>query len=897
MIKGKSFFILVVIGFAEAISAQSLTDVYNGCRGVNFNSNWKFNRGDVTGAQGIGFNDASWRSLNLPHDWSIELAYNQGSVSGSGGGYLDGGIGWYRKSFTLPQDISGKKVFIEFDGVYMNSQVYINGTSLGTRPYGYSTFEYDLTPYLNSGATANVLAVQVNNNQPNSRWYSGSGIYRNVWLTILNPVHVANCGVAVSTPAVSSASATVAVSTLVQNQLASAASVSVATVIVDAGGTVVASNTTAAATINAGSSSTLSQSLAVSSPHLWSLTSPYRYRVRAIVSTGVSPVDTFEAPLGIRTIRFDANTGFYLNNQSLKILGVCQHHDFGAMGAVVNRSITERQLRLLKTMGCNAIRTSHNPPAPEFLDMCDTMGMMVMEEAFDCWETGKTANDYHLYFNQWAQTDMQDMVRRDRNHPCVIMWSIGNEINNPTVATATNLRTWVRMEDTTRPVAWSCNTMTNTVSNQVANVLDLAGYNYGTSLYTAHHSTYPTRRIFGSETSAARRSRGIYVFPPTTVFGNLNPDLGSCYDNSNNSFSPISAEPDWKEHNSRAYVAGEFIWTGFDYLGENDWPTISNNDGIIDRCGFQKDIYYFFKSQWTTAPMVHILPHWNWNAGDYYLTATNGVNIDSSAISGVYSVPVWVYTNCDSVELFLNNVSHGVQRFQSGGALHLAWTVPFAAGTLKAVGRRGGTVAATDSVRTAGTPARVVLTPDKNTMKADGEGLAFITADITDANGVLCPRAGNSVSFSITGPGTIIGVDNGNSLDHSAYKSNVRQAFNGKCMAIVQSGTTSGQITVTATSGSITPGTVGITTGLSTGVFTTGSAGEKPTEIPHEWVTIATSGRFMLPKGITLPVSIAVYSISGRLLCCNVVKTRSVAMNRNLRLIKDAYIVKVNALR
>jgi beta-galactosidase len=381
------------------------------------------------------------------------------------------------------------------------------------------------------------------------------------------------------------------------------------------------------------------------------------------------------------------------------------------------------------------------------------------------------------------------------------------------------------------------------------------------------------------------------VFPPTTVFGNLVPDLGSCYDNSNNSFSPISAEPDWKEHNSRAYVAGEFIWTGFDYLGENDWPTISNNDGMIDRCGFPKDIYYFYQSQWTSAPVVHILPHWNWNAGDNYLTAPGGVNIDSSAISGVYSVPVWVYTNCDSVELFLNNVSRGVQRFQSGGALHLAWTVPFAAGTLRAVGRRGGIVAATDSVRTAGTAARIVLTPDKNSMQADQEGLAFFVADITDANGVLCPRAGNPVSFSITGPGTIVGVDNGNSLDHSAYKTNVRQAFNGKCMAIVQMGSTAGAITVTASSGGLTSGAATITATTQTVKTGPGSPVTRTApECPSVRMKIMNGNSFALPGEA---VSLAVYDITGRFLRKDVARTRIVNIKKDFRLPDGVYILEI----
>jgi beta-galactosidase len=895
---GNVFLILLTLASAAVLNAQSVSDVYNGHRGVNFDSGWKFNLGDVSGAQSADFSDASWRVLNLPHDWSIELPYDQNSPGTVGGGYLDGGIGWYRKSFTLPQDFAGKRVFIEFDGVYMNSSVYINGTLLGTRPYGYSTFEYELTPYLTTDGSANVIAVSVDNNQPTSRWYSGSGIYRNVWLTALNQIHFVNCGVAVSTPSVAGGSATVAVNAQVENQSAAAAAVSVITTVTDALGKVVTIGTTVGQTIKTDSAVTFSQNLALYNPVLWSVASPYRYTVTSVILSGGALVDTFRAPLGIRTTRFDPNTGFYLNGQSLKICGIAMHQDFGAMGTAINRSITVRQLSLLKSMGCNAIRTSHNPPAPEFVDLCDSMGVMVMEEAFDCWDSGKNANDYHLYFNQWGETDLRDMVRRDRNHPSVIMWSIGNEIPDATVATAQNLRTWVRLEDTTRPVTWANNLIGSTIFNQVANVLDLAGYNYGTWQYTADHAAYPKRVIFGSETVAARRSREVFVFPDSTIFGNFIPDVGSGYDNSDNDFSPITAAQDWAAHSSRAYAAGEFIWTGFDYMGECSWPSISHNTGMFDRCGFPKDIYYFYKSQWTAAPMVHILPHWNWNAGDWYDTAAAPENdatvpLDSAVIGGAFKVPVRVYTNCDSVELFLNGLSLGVQRFQADGSLHLAWTVPFIPGTLIAVGKRGGVVAASDTVRTAAAPATVALSVDRASLTADGEGLAFVTAAITDSNGVPNPRADDTVGFTITGPGAIVGVDNGNSLDHSAYKATVRQAYNGKCLAIVRVGTAAGQITVAASSGGLTSGTVGITALPPTSVLPRSPAPAKLLAAPRTMTTLVTGDRFTLPGGTAFPAQVTVYDVAGRLLWSGVVKTGTVGMSRNVRRSDAVYIVKI----
>jgi beta-galactosidase len=465
-------------------------------------------------------------------------------------------------------------------------------------------------------------------------------------------------------------------------------------------------------------------------------------------------------------------------------------------------------VEILKAMGSNAIRTAHNAPSPEFLDICNRLGMLVMDEAFDCWETGKVRYDYGRFFRDWSETDIRGQVRRDRNNPCVIMWSIGNEIYGPTVSTAENLMDWARMEDRTRPITWASNHMRSSDHQQVAAILDIAGYNYWRNgYYPDDHSAHPDRIILGSETCAARRSRETYVFPPSRNFGNLDPDIGSGYDNSFGS-GGINMETDWKAH-MPDYVAGVFPWTGFDYLGENHWPTINNNDGIIDRCGFPKDAYYFYQSQWTDAPMVHILPHWNWNEGDEYLTAPNGTNIESNVISGEFDVPVWVYSNCESVELFLNDQSLGVRESGANGDLHLEWTVPFAAGTLRAVGTRDGNIAAVDSVSTAGAPAKIVLSADRGAMKADGEDLMFITADVVDGNGVIHPRAENTIEFSIDGPGTIVGVDNGNSMDHAAYLADTRRAFGGKCLAVVRSsGTSPSKITVTAMSSGLASGSV-----------------------------------------------------------------------------------------
>jgi beta-galactosidase len=781
-------------------AAAPSTAVYNGLRGQDFNKGWKFNRGDVANAQATTFVDSSWRSLDLPHDWSIELAFNSGSASGSGGGFLDGGIGWYRKSFTLDQTSSGKRILIDFDGVYMNSQVWVNGTSLGTRPYGYSTFEYDLTPYVKFDGTANVVAVKVNNNQPNSRFYSGSGIYRNVWLVQLGPIHVPWSGVFVS-PTVSGSSATVAVATDVENSSSASASVVVTTTITSPGGGVAASNDSAATAVAAGATGTVKQSLTVASPQLWSLTSPSLYQVKVDVKVGGTIVDTYVTSMGLRTAAFNATTGFSLNGQATKIRGVNMHHDLGALGAAVNYRAIERQVQILKSMGVSAIRTAHNPPAPEFLDITDRLGMLVLDEAFDTWTQTKTANDYGLYFATWAQQDIQAMVKRDRNHPSVILWSIGNEVGGSTTATATSLKNWVLAMDTTRAVTWASNKMggphvSEGDDRNVAALLDVQGYNYAPYAgdYDADHAANPGWKIMGTETSAAVRSRGIYHTPASTITkatSQSSPDRQcSSYDNEAAGFGD-TAENSYTYDASRAFVAGSFIWAGFDYIGEptpySSYPSHSSYYGAIDTAGFPKDVYYFYKSRWTTDPMAHILPHWNWTTGT--------------------TVTVYVYNNCDSVELFLNNTSQGVKTM-TGSALHAEWSVPWASGTLRADCTRGGSVVVSDTVKTAGAAARVALSADRSMINGDGHDLVFVTGDIQDASSVFVPTAANAVAFSVSGPGQLVGVDNGNPVDTAMYKGTSRNAFSGKVLAIVRSTGAVGSIVISASSSGLTGGSV-----------------------------------------------------------------------------------------
>jgi beta-galactosidase len=787
---------------AAGTPAATQGNTYDGKRPTtqNFDADWSFHLGDVTGAQASTFDDSAWTQLDVPHDFSVSQPFSQSSASGAGGGYLDGGVGWYRKSFMLPSSAAGQRVFVQFDGVYMDSTVWLNGTQVCARPYGYISFECDLTSAAKFTG-ANVLAVRVNNQLPSSRWYSGSGIYRHVWLKTVNPVRVAYLGGYVTTPQISASSASVSVTVTVQNDGSSSQAVSVASSIRDAAGVEVANSAAVAADVSAGKTSDVTQMLTVTNPSLWSLTKPTLYSAVMTVSVGNTVVDTYTTPFGIRSFAFDPKNGFTLNGESVKFNGVCNHHDLGSLGAAVNFRAIQKRMELLKDMGVNALRTSHNPPAPELLDLADSMGFLVMDEAFDCWDQAKVKYDYARFFKQWATTDIGDMVARDRNHPSVVIWSIGNEIPNANPTTAQALMAAVKAKDSTRVVGQAF----NPYDAATAAVEDVVGINYNTGLYDSVHSGNPSWKLFASETSSAVRSRGIYKLPVTSNVLTSNDTQCSSYDNSIVSWG-ASAEQSWTNVNTRSFVAGEFIWTGFDYIGEPTpygWPAKSSYFGAIDTADFPKDIYYFYKSRWNYAgpPMVHVTPmDWtSWTAGQ--------------------SVPVFVYSNADSVELFLNGTSLGSKNVVStagqANAGHLAWTVSFATGTLEAKATKNGAIVATDAVRTAGKAAAVVLKSDRSAITADGVDLAFVEADIVDDQGVLVPQANDEVSFAVSGPGALVGVDNGNPIGHEAYKGSKMAAFSGKLLAIVQSTRSPGSVTLTATSSgssSLGPASVAITT-------------------------------------------------------------------------------------
>jgi beta-galactosidase len=778
---------------------------------LSFNQAWRFHLGNVANGQDPNLDDSNWRELNLPHDWSIEGEFDEKNPAGTGGGALPGGIGWYRKAFSIPLTAKGKLVFIDFDGVYRNSEVWINGHYLGTRPYGYISFEYDLTPYLNFGPQKNVIAVKVDNSQqPNSRWYSGSGIYRNVWLTTIEKVHVDHWGTYVTTPEVGEQSATVAIKTKVRNASASSAPVNLTTIIYDAAGRPVG-RATGRNVVAKRSNGEVSQTIRVSHPALWSDDRPYLYKVVSQLEQNGRIVDRYETPLGIRSFVFDIDRGFILNGRPVKIRGTCNHHDLGALGAAINTRALERQLEMLKAMGANGLRTSHNPPAPELVDLADRLGFIVMDEAFDMWKQEKTKFDYHLDWDQWHRRDLEDMVLRDRNHPSIFIWSIGNEISeqwngNPEAGRiGKELSDIVHGLDKTRPVTSACNFVSEKNTLITSGGLDLVGTNYEHNKIPQFQKMFPGRPIIGTETTSALATRGSYDMPSDIIrrwparwdqpFKNGNADYScSSYDNCSAPWGSTHEET-WKIAKKYPFFSGMFIWTGWDYIGEPTpypWPAISSYFGIIDLAGFPKDVYYMYQSEWTNKPVLHLFPHWNWKPGD--------------------TVDVWAYySDADEVELFLNGKSLGTKR-KTAGDLHVTWRVPFEPGTLRAESRRAGKTVLTDEVRTAEEPARIVLTPDRKVIKAAGQDLSFVTVKIVDRHGTLVPRADNLVNFEISGPGFIAGVDNGSETSHESFKANHRKAFHGMALAIIQSNGKSGRINLKASAEGLSSGSAVIET-------------------------------------------------------------------------------------
>ena len=742
----------------------------------NFDNGWRFVLADSAQMSKTDYHDTHWRALNLPHDWAVEGDFLCSNPSGAGGGALPGGIGWYRKTFNL-QKKQGERYFIEFDGVYMNARVYINGKEVGYRPYGYSSFEYDITPYLTAGR--NVVAVRVDNSdQPNSRWYSGCGIYRHVWFTKTADVHVKHWGVHV----VANPDGRISVTADVESQ---GKAYKVRNQVFDAQGREVG--------------------LKVRRPHLWSVDDPYIYKVRTQVLVGGKVVDEVWTNTGFRSFRFDAKTGFWLNGKNMKLNGVCEHHDFGCLGAVVNEDAMHRKLVRLKEMGVNAIRSSHNPPAPELLNMCDTMGLIVMDESFDMWRRRKTQNDYARFFDEWHERDLADLILRDRNHPSILMWSIGNEVleqwssadadtltleqanlilnaghdastlakdgeTSVNTLLADHLADIVRRYDTTRPITAGCNEPSPNNHLFKGKALDIVGFNYHHQGIKDVPKNFPGRPFIMTESVSALQTTGFYTMPSDSVIKApkewwlpyTDPSFKcSSYDNMHASWSSTHEET-WDVVKHTPYVGGQFIWTGFDYIGEPtpySYPARSSYFGIIDLAGQPKDVYYMYQSEWTNRPVLHLFPHWNWLDGE--------------------QIDMWCYYNqADEVELYINGKSQGVRRKADSHQYHVMWRVTFEPGEVKVVARKDGKEVRQQTIHTAGQPHHLQLSIDYQ-----GKNTTFVKVEVVDENGNRCPWAENQVFFDTDA--TIIGVDNGNQTSLERFKDNKRKAFFGRCFVVL----------------------------------------------------------------------------------------------------------------
>ena len=793
---------------------------------VKFDFDWKFSKGGFPEASEKDFDDSGWQLLDLPHDWSILDTFSEDNPTGRQGGYASGGVGWYRKHFTLNDKDVSALISIEFGGVYENSEVWINGQYLGKRPFGYISFNYDLTPYLNAD-DENVIAVRVDNSkQPNARWYTGSGIYRHVWLVTTNKLHIARHGVFATTREIAANSAVLEVRTSIEND-DDEKQFSLLSQVYTANNELVA-QVESPSRVSRNGQQDIIQSLTVDNPELWSPDDPNLYRLRSLVKIGGEVIDEVNTTIGIRVFSFSADTGFSLNGKSMKFQGVNNHSDLGALGAALNDRVLERRLEILKAMGCNAIRTAHNPPSEELLEMSDRMGFMVMDEAFDEWlgswqfrgvkkPEGKVKYGYHLHFDEWAEKDLAELVRRDRNHPSVILWSVGNEIPDSHSEVGTErlkkLMEVVRREDPTRPITSGITHMHKANESGFASQLDVTGYNGGGGtafMYEKDRETYPKRLFLATEVPHSFQTRGVYrtqswyrdenplggimKVPDLTgeeVFTDVPRYYSSSYDNA---MVRIGARDSWRRTRDLPYMCGEFRWTGFDYLGETmfGWPARFWNFGVIDMCGFPKDTYYFYQSQWTDEPMLHILPHWNWKGKE-------GVKI-----------PVVAYSNCDSVELFLNGKSLGEK--EMGDNMDLVWLVPYAPGILAAKGRRDGKVACEKEVTTSGTPAKIQLLADRESIAADGQDVVHIEINILGAKNHFVPDASNEMTFKVEGDASIIAVDNGDPLNEYSFNGTTLKAFNGKGLVIIRSTKEKGEFTFYAESEGLAGAQVSVST-------------------------------------------------------------------------------------
>ncbi len=838
--------ILVLAALLICVSWASAQDANR--RRASFNDNWRFQKNDPAGSEGVlawdkvkdwvaatgnefitpnfikpalpvtvlgenvsytkrNFDDSAWRSLNLPHDWGIEGDFKQ-ELPGETGKLPWAGIGWYRKHFKVTESEKDKQIFIDFDGAMSHSAVWLNGKFVGGWPFGYASFRLDLTPYLEYGKD-NVIAVRLDNPPDSSRWYPGSGIYRNVWLVKTATLHVGSNGTYITTPEVSKGSASVNIRVAVDDELAVPVHADVKTSVYRSvnglrSGSPVATTPSSAVDVPAKGSKESESALKIANPDLWSPTSAKLYVAVTQITQNGKVVDTYETTFGVRTIKFDPDKGLLVNGEHVYVQGVCDHHDLGALGSAINVRALERQLEILKSFGVNAIRTSHNPPAPELLDLADKMGILILDEAFDAWTGSKRKNDYSTLFKDWHEKDMRSFIRRDRNHPSVILWSIGNEIREQRPEghpVAEMLRKIVHEEDPTRLVTAAANGGTSAY-NGFQKTVDVFGSNYHPEEYAKTHLTNPTQPFISTETASTVSSRGEYYFPVSDdkAKGGWDHQVSS-YD----LYAPRWAMPpdmEFTGQDKNPNVSGEFVWTGFDYLGEptpydNDTATLLNFTdpaeqaaaaatikaggkikspsrssyfGIVDLCGFPKDRFYIYQARWRPdLPMAHILPHWNWPDRVGQIT------------------PVHIYTSGDEAELFLNGKSLGRKK-RGAFEYRLRWDdVVYQPGELRVVAYKNGKKWAEDTVKTTDAVSMISMGADHSGIKADGSDLSFITVKVTDKNGLMVPRSNNRIKFEISGPGEIIAVDNGDATDHDSFQATNRRAYNGMALVIVRS--------------------------------------------------------------------------------------------------------------
>lgn len=788
-----------------------------------WDAQWRFALADSPEMAQLSYDDSAWRVLNLPHDWAIEGNFYVKNPSGAVGGALPGGVGWYRKRLMLTDNNEHSRYVLHFDGAFMNTSVYVNGKLVGIRPYGFIGFGFDITPFLNKKGE-NVVAVRIDNaQQPNCRWYTGCGIYRHVYLLRSDEVRLAQWGVQVL-PVLKGRGANITLNSTIESFATQARKLSLKQMVYDAEGRCVAQSTTPCVAHEG--KNTVSQKIKMTNVKLWWPHAPYIYKVVSQLIDGKKVLDRDTTTMGLRNIAFDAKKGFAINGRNTKLNGVCLHGDLGCLGSAINEDALYRQLRMMKDMGANAIRCSHNPPSPELLHMCDTMGLMVMDEAFDQWRTGKTQFDYALFFDKWAEKDITDMVLRDRNHPSIILWSIGNEVleqwntdknqgvdlddvnillnnardpsrlaDNKELSDNSKITRWladiVRRNDPSRLITAGCNETSPNNHLFKSGAIDVIGFNYHSKQVAKVPENFPGKPFLLSESVSALQTRGFYAMPSDSIRrlpGKRRPFIDtsflcSAYDNSCTSWS-ATHEATWDVVKHTPFCSGQFIWTGFDYIGEPtpfNFPARSSYFGIVDLAGFPKDAYYLYQSEWTNKTVLHLFPHWNWMPGQ--------------------TIDLWCYyNNADEVELFVNGQSRGVKRKANEHEYHVMWRERFEPGTVRVVSRKAGRQVAERTVNTAAQPHHLRLTPNRKTLLANGRSLVFITVEVVDKDGNLCPWAENEVFFSLNGHASIAGVDNGSPFSLERFKDNRRKAFFGKCLVVVQAGNDEGEVNLKAKS-------------------------------------------------------------------------------------------------